>query len=209
MKTVGQLLHSERIKKNISISDLSLATKIDIKYIEAIEADNYDRLPSETFTKGFIRNIALNLDCDPKDFIAVFRRDYKTPNQQKSFFKQHKKTRLQLAHLSPQILPIFIGVSVFLIYLLFQFRVILRNPPLEVNKPQTGTVLSSPLELTGKTSADSLVTVNNNSVVKPDQNGVFQIYINLPVGETVISVKTTNRFSRTSTIEIPVTVISN
>jgi cytoskeleton protein RodZ len=59
MKTVGQLLHAERLKKNISIEELSLATKIDGKYIEALESDRYNLLPSETFTKGFIRNLSL------------------------------------------------------------------------------------------------------------------------------------------------------
>jgi len=209
MKTVGQLLHSERNRKNISISELSLATKIDGKYIEALEADRYDLLPSETFAKGFIRNLSLNLGSDPEDFIAVFRRDYRNPELKKNIVKQPKKSRLNLPHISSQLLPIVLGVIVFLTYLIFQFRVILTPPPLTVNRPLEGAVLSSPVEIQGSTSTDSLVTINGDNVVKPDQNGAFQVSISLPVGEISVKIKATNRFGRVTSTDLPLTIISN
>jgi cytoskeletal protein RodZ len=207
MKTVGQLLHGERIKRNISIEELSLATKIDAKYIEALEADHYHLLPSETFAKGFIRNLALNLGSDPEEYISIFRRDYKNPDQKISSSKIHQ-SRYHLPHLSSQLLPIILGVIVFVVYLVFQFRVILTPPPLSVTKPQSGAVLASPINVEGTTSTDSLVTINNDNVVKPDQNGVFQMQLSLPIGETSLKIKTTNRFGRTQLLEIPLTIIS-
>lgn len=208
MKTVGQLLHSDRLKKNISVDELSLATKIDAKYILALEADNYDLLPSETFTKGFIRNLSLTLGNDPKEYIAVFRRDYKNPIGNINNTPQHKARRYHLPQMSSQILPIFLGVVVFLVYLGIQFRAILIPPPLELNKPQGGSVLSSPVDISGSTSIDSLVTINEENVIKPDQNGNFQISINIPVGESILTVKTTNRFGRSQVSKIPLTIIS-
>ncbi len=209
MKTVGQLIHSERNRKNISVEELSRVTKIDIKYIEAIEADRYDLLPSETFTKGFVRNLSLNLGCDPEEFVAVFRRDYRNPDLKKIELKFHKSSGFKLPHLTSQLLPVILGVVVFIVYLGFQFRVILTPPPLSVDKPLSGAVLASPVDIQGSTSTDSLVTVNDDNVIKPDQNGVFQIRLSLPVGETVVKIKTTNRFSRSQTIEMPLTIISN
>lgn len=209
MKTVGQLIHAERIKQNISIEELSLATKIDGKYIEALEADRYDLLPSETFAKGFIRNLSLNLGNDPEDFIAVFRRDYRNPDIKAASSKIHKTQKIALPNLSSQVLPIILGVIVFIVYLIFQFRVILTPPPLAISKPLNGAVLASPIDIEGTTSTDSLVTINEDNVVKPDQNGVFQMKLSLPVGETSVKIKTTNRFSRTTTVEVPLTVISN
>lgn len=209
MKTVGQLLHSERIRKDISIEELSRATKIDAKYIESIEADRYDLLPSETFTKGFIRNLSLSLGSDPEEFIAVFRRDYRHPELKKSQIKHLKSQKLILPSLSSQLLPIVIGVVVFVVYLGFQFRAILTPPPLQLQKPLGGTVLSSPVDVEGTTSTDSLVTINEDNVIKPDQNGVFQMKLSLPVGETKVTIKTVNRFGRSQTTEIPLTIISN
>lgn len=208
MKTVGQLLHTDRIKKNISIEELSLATKIDVKYILALEDDKYDLLPSETFTKGFIRNLSLTLGNDPKEYIAVFRRDYKSPVDGIKKTSQRKTQKFNFPHLSSQIFPIVLGAIVFLVYLGIQFRAILIPPPLELNKPQSGSVLSSPVDISGTTSTDSLVTINEENVIKPDQNGNFQISINLPVGESTLTIKTTNRFGRSQINKIPLTIIS-
>jgi len=209
MKSVGQLLHADRNRKNISIEELSKATKIDVKYIEALEADRYDLLPSETFAKGFIRNLALSMGSDPDELIAVFRRDYKNPEHRKAQITHQKPQKFALPSLSSQLLPIIIGVVAFVVYLGFQFRAILTPPPLQMQKPQSGTVLSSPVDVEGITSADSLVTVNEDNVIKPDQNGFFQMKLNLPVGETEITIKTVNRFGRSQTTEIPLTIISN
>jgi len=208
MKTAGQLLLAERIKKNISIEELSLATKIDGKYIKALEEDRYDLLPSETFTKGFIRNLSLSLGSDPEELTAVFRRDYRNPDIKKNTSK-HKLSKNIFLQIPSQLLPIILGVIVFIVYLIFQFRAILTPPPLNINKPQEGTVLASPVEIQGNTSSDCMVTINDDNVIKPDQDGVFQINLNLPVGETIIKIKTTNRFSKSQTVEIPITIISN
>jgi len=209
MKTVGQILYGERNKKNISIEELSLATKIDAKYIKALEADRYDLLPSETFAKGFIRNLSLNLNCNPEENIAIFRRDYRDPNN-KNFSKiTNQSSKKIISKLSPQYRSIALGIVVFLIYLGFQFRVILTPPPLKINKPSNDSVLASPIEISGTTSSDSLVKVNEDSVIKPDQNGNFQLILSLPVGETKVKIKTTNRFGRSQSTEIPLTIISN
>jgi cytoskeletal protein RodZ len=208
MKTVGQLLHSERNRKNISVEDLSLATKIDGKYIEALEADRYDLLPSETFAKGFIRNLSLSLGSDPEELISVFRRDFKNPDIKK-YSGKHKRLGFNFPQMSSPLLSIILGVIVFVVYLGFQFRAILTPPLLNINKPQNGAVLSSPVNIQGTTSIDSLVTINNDNVIKPDKNGAFQISLNLPVGETSLKIKTTNRFGRFQTVEVPLTIISN
>ncbi len=208
MKTVGQLLHGERNKKNISIEELSIATKIDEKYIEALEADRYDDLPSETFTKGFIRNISLRLGGNPEEFIAIFRRDYRNPDLKKGSNKS-KSIKFKLPSVTSQFLPIVLGIIAFLVYLGFQFRAILTPPPLAINKPLSGSVLASPVDIQGSTSSDSLVTINTDNVVKPDQNGAFQIRLSLPVGETKLIIKATNRFGKSQNIEVPLTIISN
>lgn len=208
MKTVGQLLHAERNRKNVSIEELSRSTKIDEKYISALESDRYDLLPSETFAKGFIRNISLSLGVNPEEYIAVFRRDFRHPEIKKHTLKR-PLPKINFPFPSTQILPIVLGILVFLIYLVFQFRAIITPPPLTINKPSAGAVLASPVTIIGSTSTDSLVTVNTDNVVKPDQNGAFQINLSLPVGETTLNIKSTNRFGRTQSTQIPITIISN
>lgn len=208
MKTVGQILKKARLDKNFTTDQLSSITKIDAKYIDSIECDDYQSLPSETFTKGFIRNLGIRLDQNPDELVAIFRRDYKVPAPRKTKFLRSKKHSISLSLLTSQLFLFSLGLIVFVGYLIFQFRAILTPPKLEVLRPVSGSVLISPLEIEGSTSPDSLIVINEDIKAKPDQSGRFLVRISLPVGETELEVKVTNRFSRTSTQKIPITVVS-
>lgn len=210
MKSVGQLLRLARQEKGFSIDQLSSLTKIDVRYIEALELDEYQDLPSETFTKGFIRNLALRLDRNPDELVAVFRRDYRQPSldRPKTPIRRHNDG-FSLFHLfSSQFSLVILGVLVFGGYLLFQFRAILTPPPLNIVRPVTNSVLVSPLEIEGVTSADSVVFVNKDTQGKPDSSGHFILRLVLPAGETVLEIKSVNRFGRSNLQKIPITVIS-
>ena len=208
MKTVGQILKKARLDKLYTIDQLSSLTKIDEKYIESIEADDYASLPSETFTKGFIRNLGLRLDKNPDELVAIFRRDFKVPVPTKVKTPRNKRQIISLSHLTSQVVLFSFGLVVFLGYLVFQFRAILTPPTLEITRPLSGSVLVSPLEIEGSTTPDSNITINDNIKAKPDQSGRFLVRINLPVGETNITVTATNRFSRTSSQKLPITIVS-
>ncbi len=204
MKTVGQIIKGARQKRSLSVDQLSSLTKIDSKYIDALELDRYDDLPSETFAKGFIRNLSLRLDLNPNELIAIFRRDFRQPDRA-GVKVIHRKT---LSGIPSQVLPFVIGGLVFVIYLIFQFRAILTPPKLEILKPSSGSVLVSPIEIEGDTSIDANIFIGEDTQVKPDTEGHFFARINLPVGETTLDIKATNRFSRTTEKKISVTIIS-
>lgn len=205
MKTVGQIIRGARQKRGLSLDQLSSLTKIDSKYITALEEDEYSKLPSETFAKGFIRNLSQRLDLNPNELVAIFRRDYRLP-EQTSVSKRHR--RLVLSDNLTQLLPFVLGGVVFLVYLIFQFRVIVTPPKLQISRPENSAVLVSPVEIEGDTSNDATIYINEETKVKPDTSGHFLARVNLPLGETIIEIKTVNRFSRSATKKIPVTIIS-
>ncbi|MCI6158043.1 MAG: DUF4115 domain-containing protein [Selenomonadaceae bacterium] len=63
---IGDTLREAREKQNLSIKDIESGTSIRALYLESIEKGEYDKLPGEVYTKGFIRNYAnfLHLDAD-------------------------------------------------------------------------------------------------------------------------------------------------
>lgn len=210
MKTVGQILKKARLEKNLSLDHLSSLTRIDAKYIDCLEADNYSSLPSETFIKGFIRNLSLSLELNPDELVAIFRRDFKIINERQSQPKKYhsKKPNISYRHFSSQYALLGLGLFVFVLYLAFQFRAIITPPKLEVVQPKINSVLVSPIEIEGLTTPDSLVTINGETKVKPDLSGHYLARLSLSVGETTLEVSATNRFSRTTTVKIPITVVS-
>ncbi len=62
---LGEQLRHKRESLNISIQNASTDTRIKRKYIEAIEAGNFEALPTIIQVRGFLRNYALYLKEDP------------------------------------------------------------------------------------------------------------------------------------------------
>ncbi len=61
---LGEQLRRKRESLNISIQDASTDTRIKRKYLEAIEAGNFEALPTIIQVRGFLRNYALYLKED-------------------------------------------------------------------------------------------------------------------------------------------------
>lgn len=207
MKTVGEIIHSERIKKDLTLERLSSLTKIDIKYLEAIEKNEFHKLPSETFIKGFIRNISHRLEKDPEELVAIFRRDYKQSEKKvdnKNISSKNKKFSVDPS----RAIPYIFGLIIFFIYLGFQFRAVLTPPTLAISKPEDSSVVTSPFEVEGDTSVFTQIILGQDIKVNPDENGHFASKLSLPIGETILQIKAINRFGRTTTKKINFTVIS-
>ncbi|NJN73500.1 MAG: hypothetical protein HC799_12185 [Limnothrix sp. RL_2_0] len=64
LKKIGQILKETRQKKAISHSQLSQATNVLTRHIDALEEGKFDQLPEDLYVKGFIRHLgnALSLD---------------------------------------------------------------------------------------------------------------------------------------------------
>ena len=64
--TIGQYLKQRREEKGLSLKVISQQTKIHIGLLENLEADSYDKLPSKTYVRGFVKSTTkiLNLDQD-------------------------------------------------------------------------------------------------------------------------------------------------
>jgi len=65
-KTLGQRLREAREAKKVSLATVEETTRIRRKYLEALEADDYEALPGGVFAQGFVRNYALYLGLDPQ-----------------------------------------------------------------------------------------------------------------------------------------------
>ncbi|MFN2304968.1 MAG: helix-turn-helix domain-containing protein, partial [Anaerolineales bacterium] len=59
--SIGKQLHSIRESKGLSLEEISQKTHIRLEYLEAIEADDIDVLPSKTQERGFLRLYANQL----------------------------------------------------------------------------------------------------------------------------------------------------
>jgi cytoskeleton protein RodZ len=73
MRTIGEILREAREKRELSLDEVALLTKVRVKYLAAIEADHFDALPSKVQKKGFVRTYARVLELDPAPLLAQLR----------------------------------------------------------------------------------------------------------------------------------------
>ena len=72
-RTIGEILKAGREEKGLSLEEVSLLTRIKPRYLAAIEAENWDVLPSAVQQKGFVRSYARAMEIDPAPLLARLR----------------------------------------------------------------------------------------------------------------------------------------
>ena len=72
MISIGEELKREREFREISLRDISEATKINIRMLEAIEKDHFEVLPGGIFNRNFIRAYADYIGLDPEVIIRKY-----------------------------------------------------------------------------------------------------------------------------------------
>jgi hypothetical protein len=70
----GAYLAAVRAAKGLSVQEMSDTTRISVKYLEAIEGDRHDSLPSSTFVRGYVREMARMLGLDEEAAVAGYMR---------------------------------------------------------------------------------------------------------------------------------------
>jgi cytoskeleton protein RodZ len=67
MTPVGESLRRARLKRNLALEEISGELKISTRFLQAIESDQYDKLPGGVFAKSFVRQYARLLGLDEEE----------------------------------------------------------------------------------------------------------------------------------------------
>ena len=79
-ETIGQQLKQAREARNLTIKKVTQATHIQARLIEAMEADEFESLPSPVQARAFLRLYAEFLELSLEDLIARQRSGVEEPN---------------------------------------------------------------------------------------------------------------------------------
>lgn len=75
MADIGDKLRSAREAKGLSIADIEKATKIQSRYLNAIEQNDFDKLPGDFYVRAFIRQYAQIVGLDGKELLSEYHQD--------------------------------------------------------------------------------------------------------------------------------------
>jgi len=208
MIRVGQKFHDERVRRGLTVEDVARATKIRPSFITAIERGEYQKIPSASYAKGFVRNYAEFLGLPTKEVLALFRREFDVEKNLKvlpePYTRQQsipvKRTKFQFT------LFFLAGLLVLLsAFLLYQYRSAFFSPALSIESPKEETLTSSEVAVSGKSEPSATVTVNNTPVAL-DSDGNFRKTVTVFPGESIIVIRAKNRLGKETVVEKKVTL---
>ena len=70
---VGTTLRTARERRALLLNDLTVTTKIPVRLLLALEDNDFHKVPSGIFTRGYLRAYAREVGLDPDDVVAQYR----------------------------------------------------------------------------------------------------------------------------------------
>jgi cytoskeleton protein RodZ len=76
MFEIGNSLREARLRQGLDFPEIEQATKIRAKYLRALEDEQFDILPGQTYVKGFLRTYAEYLGLDGQLYVDEYNSRY-------------------------------------------------------------------------------------------------------------------------------------
>lgn len=202
--TLGEKLRALRRSKAVSLPMMEEATRVQRRYLEALERGRYDELPEPLYTRNYLKAYARALGADDQYFLEL----YDDEVGQMDLLAPHRLPRLRVRKgrflvfskfvAAGAVLTVILGIGG---YFLWQTSALLRPPSVVITNPNDGlTVGSALLSLQGYVKdEDVTVFVNGETVaITDDQN--FLTDVDLTRGLNIITIEAKRRYSRKAVI---------
>ncbi len=75
MSELGLVLIRAREARGLTLEDAERDTRISRRYLQALEAEQFEVIPAPVYARGFLRSYASYLGLDPQEVLALFPRD--------------------------------------------------------------------------------------------------------------------------------------
>jgi cytoskeleton protein RodZ len=72
MASLGDTLRQARKKRRVAIRDVARETRIDARYLAALEKNELHKLPGGAFDRGYVRSYAQFLGLDPDELAQIY-----------------------------------------------------------------------------------------------------------------------------------------
>jgi transcriptional regulator with XRE-family HTH domain len=89
--SIGKTLREKREERKLSVADVFAETKINKKYIQALEDDNFLLIPSQVYAKGFLKAYSIFLGLDTKSLVGELTNYYKNRESERKTISSAKK----------------------------------------------------------------------------------------------------------------------
>ena len=199
-KRVGELLTAARKSGGFDLEEISATTKINSKYLKALEKGDYSLFSSPLHIKGFLKIYSSFLGLNEEEVLAFWRREYNCEKADKEAAKfPPKMVKETTFEIGPRFFAITAGTLLvlgFLSFLTVQYVKFSAPPKLMVSSPQGDLVTSeNEINVFGIASADAVLSINGKNIIL-GEGGEFLMEMPLKEGINLINIIAKNRFEK-------------
>jgi cytoskeleton protein RodZ len=139
---IGNSLREARLRQGLEIPRIEADTKIRGKYLRALEEEQFDVLPGDTYVKGFLRTYADYLGLDGQLYLDEFNSRFATAEEisvTQSSTPQRRQRRRVESNLVVVALAGIVAVTVLVVVGLAGIGTGSDDPPFTGTTPQSTT----------------------------------------------------------------------
>jgi cytoskeletal protein RodZ len=169
---VGADLRHARLARNRSIEDISRATKISPSVLGAIEQENFDKVASGLFRRGYLRAYAREVGLDPDEVVQQYRDEFE-PAPPEPTPEQAAARASRVRHTDDDVLTrsrpfIELGVIALIAAACFSF-VVRSSKPASAPALETHAPAQPPAPAPTRSSPDRSVATSGSSETTPHE----------------------------------------
>lgn len=197
-QTLGGLIRGHRRRKKVTLEQAEEGTKIRLKYLKAIEEDDWRFFSSRVYALGFVRRYCDFLGLPGRDIIEEYGSEFSRISA--PVVKIKPRNRLEGFTLTPKlifsIVAIISVVSAFL-FIGLSVNNLSKPPFINVISPLEENIYQKNIAIEGKTLDTAIIEINGQTV-SVDEQGYFNQKVELQEGLNVFEIKARSRLGKES-----------
>ena len=167
-KTIGEVLRLARINQGLSLEELKEKTEIQLHFLEAMEADDFDQLPSTFYARSFLRKYAWAVELDERIVLDAYDSGSMITYEEVDVDEEDLSGRRRSNKKKTSYLPLFyfvlfaLSILIFVTYYVWNY---IQTQPTRPSSPNY-SIVSSTSSTTSTSSSSSSQTSSSSSTTE-------------------------------------------
>ncbi len=207
--SLGERLRRIREERDLDLAEAAAKTNIQEKYLYFLEAGDYDSLPADVYTRGFLRHYAKFLGLTESEALELYKKEKGKYDHLKLQQAPPQPLARERLIITPKMIRntfIILAAVAILSYIAYQIIAFNSAPDLAVTAPEDNISLSeNTITVSGSTEKGAQVSINGQTVLV-DEGGVFNEKVTLQSGINSLSIVATDKRGNQAIVERQVKV---
>lgn len=189
-----------REKKNVSLEAAARSTGISLKYLKALEAEDFEKLPGLVYAKNFLKNYLIFLGGDIEKGMGMLN------SAKAAADSKNKKNKSSAPKVIFTPRRIELGIALLIIlglfgYFFYEARFLSAPPKLEVFYPSDNEQTAArTITVDGRAGGEAKVFINQEAVFV-NADGIFKETVDLQKGLNLITIQAVNKKGKSTILE--------